>query len=102
MALDSVRVGVISPDVFVANIFSPNGDGKNDELLVQGAEAEDFRFTIYDRWGSLIFEATHPANGWDGTINGKQANLGVYVFSFGFTDRSGESIAGYGDVTVVR
>ena len=101
MAMDSIRIKVINPDVFVANIFSPNGDGKNDELLVMGATKDNFRFAVYDRWGNLIFETGNLLNGWDGTIKGKQVNPGVYVFTYGFTDKMGNPIIGHGDVTVL-
>jgi gliding motility-associated-like protein len=102
MALDSIRVKLITPDVFVANIFSPNGDGRNDELIVMGAENNNFRFAVYDRWGSLIFESNNTLNGWNGTVRGKPANSGVYVFTYAFIDRAGNKVSGHGDVTVVQ
>lgn len=36
-------------DLFVANIFSPNNDGKNDLLQLQGNGLSDVYWTIYDR-----------------------------------------------------
>ncbi|SVE63417.1 uncharacterized protein METZ01_LOCUS516271, partial [marine metagenome] len=58
--IDSVHIRVIHPEVFIANIFSPNGDGRNDLLKVMGAKEEDFSFSIYDRWGNRVFESNNP------------------------------------------
>jgi hypothetical protein len=62
---------------------------------------------VYDRWGSLVFEERNiPLNdltrGWDGTINGKPADLGVYVWYalVGFVD--GIELEYKGDVNVIR
>lgn len=101
-AIDSVYIRVIHPEVFIANIFSPNGDGRNDLLKVMGAKEDDFIFSIYDRWGNRVFESNNPENGWDGTIKGNRANPGVYVFTYGFKDTTGNTITGRGDVTIVR
>ncbi len=67
--------------VFVANAFTPNQDGNNDYLFVQGGDetVRVRRFQVFDRWGSLVFENTDtPLNsdttGWDGTFNGKPLN----------------------------
>jgi gliding motility-associated-like protein len=57
---------------YVPNAFTPNNDGANDVLrpLVQGIL--DFkRFSIYNRWGQLLYATTIPGNnGWDGKLNG--------------------------------
>jgi SprB repeat/CHU_C Type IX secretion signal domain/PKD domain len=62
---------------------------------------------VFDRWGSLVFETRDiPLNdltqGWDGTINGKPADLGVYVWyaRVGFVD--GIELEYKGDVSVIR
>ncbi len=46
---------------WVANIFSPNGDGVNDELKIFiGTDIKRVnKFEIYDRWGSKLFAATN-------------------------------------------
>ncbi len=74
---------------YLADIFSPNEDGNNDEFLVfssvPGTIVETF--VLYDRWGNLVKEL--PANQeipesglslWDGRFNNNLVNPGVYVY----------------------
>ncbi len=46
----------------------------------------DFHFTIFDRWGEIIFESYNPKYGWDGTYNNKIVVDGVYVYKLDFLD----------------
>jgi len=67
---------------FVPNLFSPNNDGKNDELKIYGLSgAHDFRFSVYNREGSTVYESTDWMNvNWDGTKNGMQQPSGLYYW----------------------
>ncbi|WP_170067531.1 T9SS type B sorting domain-containing protein [Neolewinella xylanilytica] len=95
---------------YIPNVFTPNGDGNNDFFTVFGgnviARIETMR--IYDRWGSLLYEAAEPfpANepslGWNGMLDGKQVNNGVYVYYVEVRYING-ALEGYrGDVTVLN
>ena len=54
----------------VPNVFTPNGDGKNDQYSIVEKFAifcdTEFSFLIFDRWGKKVFESTDPAFRWDG------------------------------------
>ncbi len=66
---------------YVPNAFTPaNGDGVNDILKVYGEGIKKLKFTIYDRWGELLFESNRQDIGWDGVFKGKLMNPGVYVY----------------------
>ncbi|MGB0884529.1 MAG: PKD domain-containing protein, partial [Flavobacteriales bacterium] len=54
----SKTLNVISPVFMVPNIFTPNGDGSNEELGPKHSRIseEDYVFRVYDRWGRLVFE----------------------------------------------
>ena len=61
--LDSVRVYIKPPScenpvVFIPNAFTPDGDGYNDILKVEGTNITEMVFLIYDRWGNKVFEST--------------------------------------------
>ncbi|MBT1696165.1 gliding motility-associated C-terminal domain-containing protein [Fulvivirgaceae bacterium PWU4] len=76
-------VVIVEVAAFVPNLFTPNDDGKNDELRIFGLEqVKDFTFTIRNREGSLVYETrniTDAANiGWNGTLHGNQQPAGVY------------------------
>ncbi|MBS0028185.1 gliding motility-associated C-terminal domain-containing protein [Chitinophaga sp. 22321] len=77
-----VNAGVTMP-----NAFTPNGDGQNDYFYVIGSRdiQKVKNLSVFNRMGNKIFEATNtPANdrsyGWDGTMGGKQVDVGTYVY----------------------
>lgn len=63
------------------NAFTPNGDGKN-ELFRPGSfcPMSKYVLTVYDRFGKTVFHSTNPAEGWDGRVNGKKADMGTYIY----------------------
>ncbi len=78
---DSILI-VVSPEVEIVNIFSPNGDGINDvwtiPFLDQYPNAD---LKIYNRWGELLFEVTGGyTTPWDATFNGKPLPVGSYYY----------------------
>lgn len=64
----------------VPNVFTPNGDGMNDEFRVAYRSIREFHCWIYNRWGHLVYSWDDPAKGWDGTINGRPAPEGAYYY----------------------
>lgn len=107
---DDIRI-VVDPDppIFVANAFSPNGDGVNDVFQVQadGIIQNVSYFRIFDRWGSLLFERENFApnsldNAWDGKIRGQTAPVGVYVYFVEILQPNGRLYRFNGDVLLTR
>jgi gliding motility-associated-like protein len=75
----------VTNTAFVPTLFTPNGDGKNDELKIYGlTSAHDFQFTIYNREGSVVYETTDIgsaiSSGWNGTKNGSPQPSGLYYW----------------------
>lgn len=106
VSYDTVTVTVIFDcgEIFVPNIFSPNGDAHNDELQVYGTLCvDDFHWAVYDRWGELVFETTDPAQKWDGTYKGKMLDPAVFVYRLNYTELStGDAKEAHGNVTLVK
>jgi gliding motility-associated-like protein len=73
-------ISVSSSQLVVPNVFTPNGDGQNDEFRVMYRSLAEFHCWVYNRWGKLVYEWDDPAKGWDGTINGKPAAPGAYFY----------------------
>jgi gliding motility-associated-like protein len=70
---------VKSSEGIVPNVFTPNGDGMNDELEFVGVDAtQNFSIKIYNRWGRLVYEGTDALAHWDGEGHGS----GVYFYEF--------------------
>ncbi len=89
-------------DVFIPQIFSPNGDGLNDFLFAKANRLDNVLFIIYNRWGEKVFESTDIQIGWDGTFRGVPAQEGVYVYYLEGEIEEGGSITKKGDITLVR
>jgi len=96
-------------EIYVPNIFSPNGDGINDLLLINAGEdiREISLFVIFDRWGNEVFSADHfpaddPAYAWDGTMRDKPLNSAVFAYKLIAEFKDGRSEVRYGDVTLIK
>ncbi len=85
----------------VPNVFTPNNDGINDELFVDGTIRE-MHWKIMDRWGRLVFETNDPYKGWDGTINNEAADEGVYYYSVTTNCNGFNDVSKVGTVTLLR
>jgi gliding motility-associated-like protein len=70
------------PILEIPTVFTPNGDGQNDEWLIHAKAIKEFKCVIYNRWGKKIYEWTDPSKGWNGKINGNGADAspGVYYY----------------------
>jgi len=77
---DSIMVTVSESQIVAPNVFTPNGDGFNDEFRVAYKSITSFHCWIYNRWGRLVYEWTDPMKGWDGNIGGKKAAPGAYFY----------------------
>jgi len=90
-------------DVFIPNIFSPNGDGKNDVLNIEGNGLTNIYWAIYDRWGNLLFETYDQSQGWDGTLKGNPMETGTYVYYLKATCiKTNSEIKLKGNVSIVK
>ena len=91
-----------TPNVFVPNAFTPNGDGNNDFVYVRGRNLKDVYFTIYNRWGEMVFETNDQNTGWDGMYNAREADPGVFVWYLTATCPGEEEFFDKGNVTLIR
>ncbi len=97
-------------NVFIPNVFSPNGDGNNDifSIFSDLKSIERVRsFQIYNRWGEVVYEAydfptNNPAYGWDGIFRGELMNPGVFVYYAEIEYIDGRVELLKGDVTLMR
>jgi gliding motility-associated-like protein len=72
-------------EAFIPTLFTPNADGKNDNLRIYGlTQANDFHFAIYNREGSKLFETTSVDEatniGWTGSVKGTHQPPGTYYW----------------------
>ena len=89
-------------DTFIPNVFSPNGDGKNDILYVRGTNIKTMQLIIFNQWGEKVFESTSQQNGWNGTFKNKPQPVGVYVYVLQVMLNNGSLLNLKGSVTLIR
>ncbi|HWJ90120.1 MAG TPA: choice-of-anchor L domain-containing protein [Flavisolibacter sp.] len=101
---DEVAIKVFNrPDIFVPTGFTPNDDGKNDVLKPIPVGMKAFRyFSVYNRWGQLVFSSTNERNGWDGKVNGVKELAGTFIWLAEGVDYKGNTIQRRGVVTLIR
>ena len=71
------------------NVFTPNGDGINDEYDPQLFKPRSYEIWIYNRWGMEVFHSTSIEEKWDGTTtSGSPCEEGVYFVAvkYGYCD----------------
>jgi gliding motility-associated-like protein len=67
--------------IMVPDAFTPNGDGNNDFFRPRMLGLEKVQLLVFNTWGEVIFNSEDVQTpGWDGTIRGKPAENGNYVY----------------------
>ncbi len=90
-------------NLYVPNAFTPNNDGTNDQFNpIIACEISQFDFSVFDRWGELIFNTSNPADNWDGKYKSKDCAVDVYAWLLTYTAADGSSKVLFGDVTLLR
>lgn len=86
----------------IPNAFTPNSDNQNDVFRITGYDIKDFSILIMSRTGQIIYESKDINEGWDGTIKGKPAELGVYIYQVRYVDSQGMLRRQNGQITLLR
>jgi adhesin/invasin len=97
------RVYFAGVNIYVPRAFSPNNDGTNDLLkpILVGIQTFHY-FTVYNRWGNIIFTTTDPNQGWDGTFKGVPQPVETYLWIAEGIDTNGKKIVAKGMTSLVR
>ncbi|HKK76738.1 MAG TPA: cohesin domain-containing protein [Saprospiraceae bacterium] len=91
------------PCMDMRTVISPNGDGQNDNFLINCIElTNNNRLLIFNQWSQLVFEVENYDNEWRGTsMNGEPLPEGAYYFIFEFTDNEGNFVQERGSITLL-
>ncbi len=95
----TVGINVEAEDCTIPTIITPNGDGINDEFVVECLFATgkypNNSVIIFNQWGDEVFRAMPYNNDWGGTYNGEELPVGTYYYIVDFGDGSTEPQAGF-------
>ncbi len=95
-------VKIPDTNFIIPEVFTPNGDGKNDFFVVKGLNGRKIKLIVFNRWGNKVFEQTEYDNTWDGTANvsslviGKnKLPVGTYYYVLEFLDGEDKAKTGF-------
>ncbi|MGB0930397.1 MAG: gliding motility-associated C-terminal domain-containing protein, partial [Chitinophagales bacterium] len=90
-------------EITVVNAFSPNGDGFNDEFLVDAdGDLVEFNIMIFNRWGAKVFESNSINSRWNGIYNDEIQPIGVYAYVITYQFEGERTKTEAGNVTIIR
>ncbi|OQP56466.1 PKD domain-containing protein [Niastella populi] len=103
-----VKVFCNNSQVLIANAFTPRGNvPENTKLIVRATGIVSVKaFRVFNRWGRIVFERNNfPPNdasfGWDGQVNGKPGDSGVYIYTIDVMCENGVPYTYKGNVTLL-
>jgi gliding motility-associated-like protein len=103
LVTDTVFVKAVDANIFVPSAFTPNTDGKNDKFApVCYSIARLNFFSVFNRWGELLFTTNTIGKGWDGTSKGTAADAGTYVWMLEAVGMDGQVFRQKGTVVLIR
>ena len=90
--------------LYTPNVFTPNGDNKNEifELSGKTSNFDFFRLQIYNNIGEKVFELKNPTETWDGNIHGKPAPVGLYSYKLSAVHKNGQVFSTFGSLDLIR
>lgn len=85
------------------NVFTPNGDGKNDLLFIESSGLEDFTFVVLNSKQQVVYESSDVNFKWDGTtLQGNPIEDGNYSYYFIARDKLGNTVKKFMKLSVYR
>ncbi len=89
--------------ISVPSSFTPNADGVHDILLLEGSEhVETLSFSVFNRWGEVMFETDNTSIAWNGETKGQACAVGVYYWTLDAVLTNGEEVALKGKLSLLR
>lgn len=104
-AYDTLKIKIFktAPSIFIPTGFTPNRDGRNDFARpTYVGISKLYYYSIYNRWGQLIYNTSEIGKGWDGTVGGKKQDPGTYIFIVEADDYLGNRIKQKGTIVLIR
>jgi gliding motility-associated-like protein len=95
-----VTVIVVSTDISISTVFSPNGDGINDNWFIKNISIyPENEVTVFNIYGNEVFHKKGYNNDWQGTYNGNSLPDGTYFY---IVKTDGISVSLKGSLDILR
>ncbi|HLP18890.1 MAG TPA: gliding motility-associated C-terminal domain-containing protein, partial [Chitinophagales bacterium] len=103
---DTVLITVVNfkDPYWIPLAFTPDGNGHNDVLYVRGGGFVTFEFSIFNRYGELVFITKDINQGWDGSsrLTGDETPPDAYVYRIAGVLNDGTKVDAKGLVNLVK
>lgn len=101
VAKPEIKIKENESTILLPNIFTPNGDGKNDLLSIKIGEVTEFSVVILNQANKVIYTSSNPNFSWDGiATNGELSPAGSYVYYISAKDLNGKLLTKYSSLTI--
>lgn len=100
---DSILLVTQATQWKIPSAFTPNHDGVNDlfRVILNGPIVVR-SFRIFNRWGTQVYALSDDPDGWDGTVQGREAPSDTYLYQLIVADQSGKEQVANGDFLLLR
>lgn len=89
--------------IYLPDVFTPNGDGNNDEFFIETEGLTDYSLVVMDQRNNVVFQTSDPSFRWKGfDLGGNPVPEGQYIYVLTAQDRSGASINRYSRLLIKR
>ncbi len=78
----AVHFGILASEFEIPNAFSPNGDAMNDLFSWEYEHISDFHISLFNRWGTKLYETDQPQAFW----TGENQSDGTYFYILNYTE----------------
>jgi gliding motility-associated-like protein len=104
VTIDTMLIQVLKkPGFYLPTAFTPNGDGLNDEVQPYLIGMKGLiSFSVFNRWGKLIFRTNSYGKTWDGKFQGVEQTPGVYVWIVEYINSDNKKVTEKGTITLIR
>ena len=80
IANSNIADAYVESEIFVPNAFAPRGKNYLWLPAAQFVEKTDYKVTVFDRWGTKVFETTSDTQAWDG--KGTTDDMFIYFIEY--------------------
>jgi gliding motility-associated-like protein/uncharacterized repeat protein (TIGR01451 family) len=92
----------------IPDVITPNGDGTNDYFVITHPSNLRVEFSVFNRWGNVIYQNDNYQNDWGGTgensVLGNELKDGTYYCSYKLIDKATAEVVlnGAKSITIIR
>jgi gliding motility-associated-like protein len=92
----------VPSSLYVPEAFTPGSNGINDVFMAYGNGITEFKMSIFNLWGELLFSSADIHSGWDGYYRGEPCKQDVYVYLIEYSTRRAARQTLRGRFTLIR